>query len=68
MVAVPSEVASLAKEYSLATKRLASEDKLKLRATRQIWLRYRNSCTDPEMQRCLLERMTARYQELIRHR
>jgi uncharacterized protein YecT (DUF1311 family) len=57
--------ASLAKMYTKLMLTLPADEKGRLRAEQRAWLKYRDSCNDPEIESCLLERIDRRYQELL---
>lgn len=58
--------ASLTKYYYDILKKLSSDDKTKFRNTQRAWLKFRDSCSGSEIKQCLLDRMTARHQELVK--
>jgi uncharacterized protein YecT (DUF1311 family) len=57
--------ASLAKLYTKFMLGLGGGDKERLRAEQRAWLKYRDSCDGVQIENCLLERIDARYQELL---
>jgi uncharacterized protein YecT (DUF1311 family) len=58
--------ASLSKYYFQAIQSMPPDERERFRAEQRAWLRYRDSCPGDRVEACLLERMQARWDQVIR--